>query len=148
MNENMYRLFDEDYLEEHIPEILSLNEYVPAILIGIMHEIYVDPEIFDKWKLSLRNNNELTRFYHRQKSLRQSIAHICIKQNKRYWFDTLIEVLIFLELHPEYYGMIKDEKYLTELVDECEKEYDINVMDYINDYGDLKKLLKKLKGDS
>ena len=36
--------------------------------------------------------------------------------------------------------MIKDEKYLTELVDECEKEYDINVMYYINDYEDLKKL--------
>ena len=34
--DDKYRLIDEDYLEENINEILSLNEYIPSILRSIM----------------------------------------------------------------------------------------------------------------
>lgn len=140
--DDKYRLIDEDYLENNINEILSLNEYIPSILTGIMMEIYVDPDVYSQWKSSIRkeNNKPLWSFYIKQKSLRQSLA----------WAGTgilglLLELLIFIELHPKFEGIIKDRDYLDELVDQCEKEYNIDIMDYINDYSDLKKLLKKLK---
>lgn len=140
--DDKYRLIDEDYLENNINEILSLNEYIPSILTGIMMEIYVDPDVYSQWKSSIRkeNNKPLWSFYIKQKSLRQSLA----------WAGTgilglLLELLIFIELHPKFEGIIKDRDYLDELVDQCEKEYNIDIMDYINDYSNLKKLLKKLK---
>ena len=144
MHEDIYRLIDEEYLENNINEILSLNEYIPSILTGVMCEIYINPDVYAQWKYSIRKdvNRNLWSFYIKQKSLHQSFAHICSIQSKRGWFSILLELLIFLELHPEYYGMIKDEKYLKELIDECENEYNINVMNYINNYGDLKKLFK------
>ena len=40
MNENFYRLLDENYLEDNINGIISLNEYIPSILTEIMCEIY------------------------------------------------------------------------------------------------------------
>ena len=139
--DDKYRLIDEDYLEEHIPEILSLNTYVPSILTGIMREIYVDPDVFANWKLSLRNNKKLSRFYIRQKSLRQQFAHEKIKL----FLPIFLELLIFLVSYPEFRGMIKDEDYLEELIKECETEYNIDIVQYINDYSDIRRLLKELK---
>ena len=140
--DDKYRLIDEDYLEENINEILSLNEYIPSILRSIMVEIYIDPGVYDQWKSSMRkeNNKSLQRFYIKQRASLQSLAYECTGR-----LGLLLELLIFIELHPQFEGIIKDWDYLDELVDQCEKEYDINIMDYINNYNDLRRLLTDLK---
>ena len=57
-----------------------------------------------------------------------------------------MEVLIFLNHHPEFEeGLIKDWDYLDELVTACEEEYNINILDYINDYSDMRRLLEELR---
>ena len=140
--DDKYKLIDEDYLECHVNEIFGLNEYIPSILIGIICEIYVDPDVYSKWQKSIQKetNKHLWSFYIRQKVLRQNLA----------WAGTgilglLLELLIFLELHPRFYGIIKDKQYLNDLVDQCEREYNINIFDYINDYSDMNRLLKYLE---
>jgi len=140
--DNKYRLIDEDYLEENINEILSLNEYIPSILRSIMIEIYIDPIVYDQWKSSMRkeNNKPLRRFYIKQRALRQNLAYEGTGR-----LGLLLELLIFIELHPQFEGIIKDWDYLDELVDKCEKEYDINIMDYINNYNDLRRLFNDLR---
>ena len=45
----------------------------------------------------------------------------------------------------KFYGIIKDKQYLNDLVDQCEREYNINIFDYINDYSDMNRLLKYLE---
>ena len=136
--DDKYRLIDEYYLEDNIHEILSLNEYIPSILISIMNEIYVDPNVYSQWKYSIVST-ELNRIYTRRKSIRQSLA----------WKGTgilglLLELLIFLVHHKQFRGLIKDEDYLEELINQCENEYNIKLNNYINSYDDLKKLLKDL----
>lgn len=140
--DDKYRLIDEDYLEDHINEIISLNEYIPSILTGIMAEIYIDPKLYSQWKYSIRKdvNKSLWSFYIRRKSVRQTLAEMGTGI-----LGLLLELLIFIELHPQFEGIIKNWDYLDELVDQCEKEYNIDIMNYINDYEDLNKLLKKLK---
>ena len=136
--DDKYRLIDEYYLEDNIHEILSLNDYIPSILISIMNEIYVDPNVYSQWKYSIVST-ELNRIYTRRKSIRQSLA----------WKGTgilglLLELLIFLVHHKQFRGLIKDEDYLEELINQCENEYNIKLNNYINSYDDLKKLLKDL----
>lgn len=136
--DDKYRLIDEYYLEDNIHEILSLNEYIPSILISIMNEIYVDPNVYSQWKYSIVST-ELNRIYTRRKSIRQSLA----------WKGTgilglLLELLIFLVHHKQFRGLIKDEDYLEELINQCENEYNIKLNNYITSYDDLKKLLKDL----
>lgn len=140
--DDKYRLIDEYYLEENIEKILSLNEYVPSILTGIMCEIYIDPKIYSQWKKSIRKdiNADLWHFYIKQKVLRQQFSH----KNIKLFLPIFLELLIFLDLHPEFEGMIKDWNYLDELIDQCENEYNINIMKYINDYSDMRILLKEI----
>ena len=49
---------------------------------------YIDPEVYAKWKYSIRKdvNEKLWQFYIKQKALHQNIARLCIKQGKNYWF--------------------------------------------------------------
>ncbi len=140
--DDKYRLIDEYYLENNINEILSLNEYVPSILISVMNEIYVDPKVYSQWKdsISKENNKPLWSMYIKQKSIRQSLA----------WKGTgilglVLELLIFLVNHDQFRGVIKDEDYLEEIINDCEEEYDINIIDYINTYEDMRRLLKDLE---
>ena len=86
------------------------------------------------------NNKPLRRFYIKQRALRQSLAYEGTGR-----LGLLLELLIFIELHPQFEGIIKDWDYLDELVDQCEKEYDINIMDYINNYNDLRRLFNDLR---
>ena len=140
------QLIDKDYLKNHINEILSLNQYIPMILTGIMREINIDPKVYSKWKYSIRQevNKDLWSVYIKQKSLSQTFAHICSAQGKKSEFYSLLELLIFLNLHPQFKELIKDENYLNELIGECEKEYNFRV-NYINSYEDIKILLSILK---
>ena len=56
----------------------------------------------------------------------------------------LTEILCFITKFPKFREIIKDENYLEELINQCEKEHNITIMDYIHNYDDIERLLKDL----
>ena len=80
--DDKFRLINEDYLEDNVNELLSLNEFIPYLLLGIIREIYVNPDTYSKWKSSIIKIEGLNSFYSKQKSLHGSFAYVEIMVKK------------------------------------------------------------------
>ena len=124
-------LFDFEYLNENYEEILAIPEYIPSIIRSILADM----------GYTHTRSSVLIRTYsiHRKKIF------------NRCYYDNLVdlyyltEILCFITKFPKFREIIKDENYLEELINQCEKEYNINIIDYINNYEDMERLLKDLE---
>lgn len=136
--EKRHKLIDLNYLEENVESLLLSTKYFPFTLRSFLDEIYVSPEVYEK--LKKHRNEKSMEFNTNQKVLFMRFAYTSINGKKTGILFHLLELLIFLNLNPQFYGLVKDENYLKDLIAQCENEYNIDLMKYTNSYEDIKRL--------
>ena len=139
------KLLDKNYVEKHIVDIYSLEEYIPMIITGMFFGIDISTEARSQWshtirdnRHTIRDNRELRRSFSKQKVLCKRLDGVGLDGGS----FLILELMVFLQLHPEFDDIIKDGDYLDELMWGIEEKYDIDVLDYTADYNDLEKLLE------
>ena len=63
------KLLDKNYVEKHIVDIYSLEEYIPMIITGMFFGIDISTEARSQWSHTIRDNRELRRSFSKQKVL-------------------------------------------------------------------------------
>ena len=129
--DQIHFLLDFEVISENYDKILAIQEYLPSLIRSILRN----------FGYSHTTHKKEVKFYSIK---RKKLYSKCYNKNMMDLFY-LTEILCFILRYPQFRIIIKDENYLEELINKCETKYNINMVDYINSYDDLEKLLKDLE---